>query len=167
MKTLLLMRHAKSDWEAPHEGDHERPLNERGVRSARVVGRLLASRGETPDHVISSTAIRARTTAELAAATGGWAAAIALDRALYNSGPDGVIEVAAGAPDVSRLMLVGHQPTCSLVVGEMTGERVDMTTAAVAVIEFDIVAWSEVPGTRGLLVEVIYPREHFGSEYDV
>lgn len=166
MKTLLLMRHAKSDWAAPHESDHERPLNDRGLKSARVVGRLLAGLDSAPDHVISSTAVRARTTAELAAEAGDWAAEIVLDRNLYVSGPDGVIEVASRAPDIERLMLVGHQPTWSLVVFELAGARVDMKTATVAVIDFDMAGWSDISTTSGALSDVINPRDHFDSPYD-
>jgi phosphohistidine phosphatase len=166
MATLLLMRHGKSDWGASHQGDHERPLNGRGVRSARIIGRLLAARGEVPDHVISSTAVRARTSAELAKEAGGWECQISLDADLYHSGPDGVIEVAAQAPEVGRLMLVGHQPTWSLLSQELTGTWVDMKTATVAVIEFDIAGWAGLGHARGALSDVINPREHFGSELD-
>ncbi len=69
MKTLLLMRHAKSDWDADYESDHDRPLNDRGLKSARLMGRVLADEGLVPDLIISSTALRARTTAELATET--------------------------------------------------------------------------------------------------
>lgn len=165
MKTLLLMRHAKSDWAAP-QGDHERPLNHRGVRSAGLIGRLMADRGETPDHVISSTAVRARTTADLAAEAGGWTAAIVLDRDLYVSGPDGVLAVATRAPDVDRLMLVGHQPIWSLIVHELTGVRVDLKTAAVAVIDIDAAGWSDLTNATGALSEVVNPGDYFGSDHD-
>lgn len=130
------------------------------------MGRLLAARGEAPDHVISSTAVRARTSAELAKEAGGWAGEITLDRDLYISGPEGVIGVAAQAPDVPRLMLVGHQPTWSVLARIMSGDTVDMKTATVAVIEFDMSGWAGVENTRGVLTDVINPREHFGSEYD-
>jgi phosphohistidine phosphatase len=166
MKSLLLMRHAKSDWAAPHQGDHERPLNERGVRSARIVGRFLAGQGQAPHYVFSSTAVRARTTAELALEAGGWAADIVLESDLYSSGPDGVIGVVSTAPAVERLLVVGHQPTWSLLVFELTGAGVDMKTATVAVIELDIAGWPDISGPRGVLADVINPRDHFGSEYD-
>jgi phosphohistidine phosphatase len=163
---LLLMRHAKSDWDADFERDHERPLNDRGVRSARLMGRLLAAKDLTPDHVISSTAVRARTTAELAADAGSWQGDIALDRALYDAGPRGVLERARRAPDVFRLMLVGHQPTWGLVVTEMTRERVPMKTATVAVIDLDVEAWDEVGPGRGTFAAVFQPRDYFGSDWD-
>jgi phosphohistidine phosphatase len=151
------MRHAKSDWEAVYGSDHDRPLNGRGVRSARSMGRALAARGLEPRYVITSTALRARATAELANEAGNWEAALRSDRALYESGPQGVLAVAAGAPDVSRLMLVGHQPTWSMLVTELTGERVEMKTATVVVVEVDLDSWDGLPSARGDLAAVLDP----------
>ncbi len=119
MKTLLLMRHAKSDWDADYGSDHDRPLNERGLRSARLMGRVLAEEGLVPDLIISSTAVRARRTAELAVEAGKWGSEILLDRSLYDEGTRGVLAVGASAPDVDGLMLVGHQPTWSMLVSAL------------------------------------------------
>jgi phosphohistidine phosphatase len=159
MRTLLLMRHAKSDWDADYGSDHDRPLNERGTRSARLMGRVLADQGLAPGIVISSTALRARTTAELAMMAGGWDADLQLSRALYEEGPKGVITAAARAPDAPRLMLVGHQPTWSMLVAALTGEMADMETAAVAVVDLDLDTWSGLPGTAGRLNRVLQPRD--------
>jgi len=166
MKRLLVMRHAKSDWEADYVADHDRPLNDRGIRSAQLMGRLLAAREEVPQAVISSTAARARITAELAIEAGGWSSQLLLDRALYESGPTEALDVAAGAPDVERLMLVGHQPTWSAMVARLTGERVEMKTATVAVVEFELDSWTAVTGATGTLVEVLHPRSLAGSKWD-
>jgi phosphohistidine phosphatase len=160
MKTLLLMRHAKSDWDADYGLDHDRPLNERGLRSARLMGRVLADEGLVPDLIISSTAVRARRTAELAIEAGDWEAELVLDRSLYEEGPRAVLEAGASAPDVSSVMLVGHQPTWSMLVSALTGERADMKTAAVAVIELDLNSWAELPGASGTLTRVLGPRSY-------
>ncbi len=157
MKTLLLMRHAKSDWYAEYGSDHERPLNERGVQSARVIGLALSARDLASDLVISSTAVRARTTAELAAEAGSWGASIVLDGRLYDAAARDVIAVVAAAPAVARLILVGHQPTWSTVVFELTGETVDMKTASVAVIQAPITGWKELSAGPAHLVDVLYP----------
>ena len=158
MKTLLLMRHAKSDWDADYGSDHDRPLNERGLRSARLMGRVLTEEDLVPDLIISSTAVRAKKTAELAIEAGGWSSEIRLDRSLYDEGPRGVLTVGASAPDVDGLMLVGHQPTWSMLVSALTGERAEMKTAAVAVIELDIESWADLPGASGTLTRVLEPR---------
>lgn len=88
MRTLLVMRHAKSDWNADYGRDHDRPLNQRGVRSARYMGQLLSEEGKVPDLVITSTAVRARSTAQLANDAGDWDAEIVLDSNLYGSMPE-------------------------------------------------------------------------------
>jgi phosphohistidine phosphatase len=158
MKTLLLMRHAKSDWDADYASDHDRPLNRRGVKSARLMGRVLSGEDLAPDVVISSTAVRARTTSELASSAGGWNADLMLDRALYDEGPKGVLLAAAAAPDVPRLMLVGHQPTWSMLVASLTGEMADMKTGAVAVVDLHLETWRELPGASGSLSRLFQPR---------
>jgi phosphohistidine phosphatase len=153
------MRHAKSDWDADYGSDHDRPLNQRGVRSARSMGRLLASEGIAPQVVISSTALRARATAELAMEAGGWPAELRLDPSLYDSGPGEVLSVGATiAPEVSRLMLVGHQPTWSMLVTLLTGERVEMKTASVAVVVIDLDSWADLPDGKGSLNRVLTPK---------
>jgi phosphohistidine phosphatase len=159
MKTLLLMRHAKSDWDAQYGSDHDRPLNNRGKRGARLMGQVLAEVGLEPGQVISSTALRAKTTAELAIEAGQWDAGLALDRALYEEGPKGVLGAAARAPDVSRLMLVGHQPTWSMLVAALTGERAEMKTATVAVVDLDLDAWAGLPEATGSLGRILSPRD--------
>jgi len=158
MKTLLLMRHAKSDWDADYGPDHDRPLNDRGLRSARIMGRVLADEGLVPDLIISSTAVRARRTAELAIDAGGWDTHLVLDRSLYDEGPRGVLEAGASAPDVDTVMLVGHQPTWSMLVSTLTGERAEMKTATVAVIELDLDSWADLPGASGELTRVLEAR---------
>lgn len=166
-KRLLLMRHAKSDWEADFSNDHDRPLSGRGVRSARLMGRFLKAHDLEPDHVISSTALRARRTAELAGEAAGWRADLVLDRALYDSGPDGVVDRARNAPDCARLMLVGHQPTWGLIARQLSGEQVEMKTATVAVIDFEVGSWGEIAPGEGVLIGVHHPRDHFGSRWDI
>jgi phosphohistidine phosphatase len=155
VKQLLVMRHAKSDWDAEYGPDHERPLNRRGVEAARLMGRRLTSLGLAPEHVISSTALRARTTAELAAESGGWDCPIELEPDFYGNGADAVMERVARGPDVERMMIVGHQPTWGTLVARLTGEQVEMKTAAVAVVEMP--SWTDLAGKPFRLVGVHHP----------
>ena len=164
MRTLLLMRHAKSDWTADFDTDHDRPLNDRGVRSARVMGRVLSEEGEVPDLILTSTAVRARTTAKLAAEAGGWDCEVVLDPRLYGSGADAVVQVAAEAPRVDRLMLVGHQPTWSILVSVLTGDQIEMKTATVASIGFDVDDWAELASARGTVDAVYQPRDYLEDD---
>lgn len=164
MKKLFVMRHAKSDWAADNGSDHDRPLNERGIRSAQIIGRLLAAEDDIPDLVVASTAQRARSTAYLAAEAGDWGSETVLEPALYGSGADAALEVARAAPDIARLMLVGHQPAWSTLVFTLTGKRVEMKTGTVAVIDLEIEAWNEI--TRGKLANVYQPRDYFDTRFD-
>lgn len=167
MKTLLVMRHGKSDWNAEYGADHERPLNERGTRSARVMGRVLAAEGHIPDLLLTSTAVRARSTASLANEAGDWGCEIVLDQNLYGTGVDAAVHAAASVgPASDGLMLVGHQPTWSNLVSVLTGDRVEMKTATVAVIEFDIDRWENLPSVRGEIVASYQPRDYFDTEFD-
>ena len=166
MRTLFVMRRAKSDWNADYERDHDRPLNERGVRGARLMGRVLSAEGRVPQLVMTSTAVRARSTAALANEAGTWDAEIVLDANLYGTGADAAVQAASMAPDIERLMLVGHQPAWSILVSVLTGELVDMKTATVSVVDFDIDEWSGIPGSRAELAATFQPRDYLDGEYD-
>ena len=120
MKTMLFMRHGKSDWDANYGRDHDRPLAPRGAKAAKAMGAALARAGWAPDFVLSSTAMRARTTAELAMAAvagerPGWSAPTRLEAGLYTG--SGVLDLLHGVPDeaegraVETLLITGHEPT--------------------------------------------------------
>lgn len=165
-KTLLLMRHGKSDWEADYESDHERPLNERGIRSARLMGRLLSGLDLIPDLVLTSTATRARDTAWLAIAAGGWDTPIVEEPGLYGGSPASVLAVGSRTENAERLMLIGHEPTWSELVRHLTGRSTVVKTTTVAVIELPIDNWADLPQAKGVMVALHHPRTYFGSEWD-
>lgn len=146
MKTLLVMRHAKSDWGAAFSRDHDRPLNSRGEMAARQMGRFLADTGSVPELVISSTAVRALTTVELASNAGDWGCPIITNGNLYAGDPERVLEVVAGVdPAVDCLLIAGHEPTWSGLVGRlMGGGRVHMPTAAVARLDLPHGSWIDL-----------------------
>ena len=150
MKTLLVMRHAKSDWGAAFADDHERPLARRGVRAARRMGRFVAEAGVAPELVISSTAVRALTTAELAAEAGDWGCPIVTTGDFYASDAVSVLErVGETEAGVERLLIAGHEPTSSALVTWLIGDgRVRMPTAAVACLDLPHGGWADLaPGT--------------------
>lgn len=137
-KTILLLRHGKSDWDAPYGGDHQRPLAKRGVRAARHVGDWLTRLGQAPDLVLTSDATRALTTAELAAEAGGWSCPIERRPDFYSS-QVGTLLSALQALDeeITTVLLAGHQPTWSATVAALTGGgNVHFPTAAVACLEY-------------------------------
>jgi phosphohistidine phosphatase len=145
MKTLLLLRHAKSSWDNDALADHDRPLNERGRRDAPRIGRLLARLDLTPDHIVASSAARAAATARLVAEAAGYPGEIQYTRELYQADVETYIEVARQTDDaVQRLMLIGHNPDMEELVTELSGQEERMPTAALACIQLPITAWREL-----------------------
>lgn len=133
MPTLLLLRHAQARAFAAR--DHERALTPDGVRAARAAGRAVAATA-VPDRVVVSTARRARQTVDEAMDAGGWRAGITPSDALYGGSVADVLdEVARHAAGCATVLVVGHEPWCSGLVGVLTGATLRMTTAALATIE--------------------------------
>jgi len=161
MKTLLVMRHAKSSWSNDYLADHERPLNDRGKQDAPRMGRLLQTEDLVPDLIISSSAERALNTAELVALNCGYDNEIAITRRFYHADPDDYLAVLSGADDAyERIMVVGHNPGMEALVEDLTGEEVRMATAALAYLRLDIDSWRDLqPDTPAKLQELWLPKE--------
>lgn len=161
MKTLLVQRHAKSSWKHPELSDHDRPLNKRGKRDAPRMGRLVAAQGLRPDVVVSSTARRARRTAEEVARHAGCEGAVQLDRRLYLASPDEIVDVVRGvAGSARRVMVVGHNPGLEDLVARLAGRRETLPTAALAALRLSIRSWAELTAsTAGDLAGPWRPRE--------
>lgn len=159
MKTLLLFRHAKSDWDAGFADDHARPLAERGVKAARRMGRWATASDLVPDRALASTALRARQTLALAAEAGGWAGPAHLTDALYDATPEAVLaEIRATPDDAAVLVVVGHEPTTSRLVSLLIGGGlVEIKTAAVARVDLNVTRWTDVGAGRGMLSALVSP----------
>lgn len=161
MKTLLVLRHAKSSWKYNNLADHDRPLNKRGKHDAPRMGALLVKQDLVPDVIISSTAKRAAATAKAVAMDCDYGGEIQYTRHLYGAWPDDYIELLNELDsDVSHVMVVGHNPGIEDLVEELSGEWIRMPTAALAQIDFDIDRWSELSlEASGRLVNVWRPKE--------
>lgn len=159
-KTLILFRHAKSDWDSDTGLDHDRPLAKRGVKAAKAMGKLLAEVGHLPELAISSTALRARTTLELAAEAGAWGCLTKLDGDLYESNPPAMLRfIKALENKLNSVMLVGHETTWSELTALLSGGgTVRFPTAAMVRIDFEGESWEEVAPGSGELVWFIPPR---------
>lgn len=159
MMRLMLLRHGKSDWNTDVRGDLDRPLNPRGERAAATMGAVLKKMGEVPDRIVSSPAVRAEATASIARIAGGWSAPLEIADDLYGAGPAGALSVAArcGA-DADRLMLVGHEPTWSMLARQITGGRATVKTGTVLAFDLDTATWSEVERCRGVLAYALHPK---------
>ncbi len=167
MLQLVLMRHAKSDWDTSYGADHERPLAERGVRSAMIMGRLLAATEQVPDLVVTSTAKRAVQTAHLAREAGDWGCPIVEERKFYGGGTSAVLEGISKRGGIAQsVMVVGHEPTWSMLVSDLVGARVEMKTASVAGVGLLIDEWGSLKHASGWLDYLLHPRMFFDSEFD-
>jgi len=149
MRVLLVLRHAKSSWKNPDLDDHDRPLAPRGRRAAPRMGRLMREEGLLPDVAICSTATRARHTLELALAAGGWSCEIHLTPALYAASAAQALAIVREVPDrIGRVLLVGHNPGLEELVHDLTGEAVDLPTAALCRLDCDCPRWDELGRMR-------------------
>jgi len=159
-KQLLLFRHGKSDWEADFSNDHDRPVAKRGRNAAQVMGRLLALSPYAADAVITSSAVRARTTAELAAEAGGWGCPIRVSDALYEATPEQVLAEIRQEPDTTQtLLLVGHEPTWSALAAALIGGgKVRVPTAALLCIDCQVARWNAVDQGLGQLLWLLPPK---------
>lgn len=160
MKTLLFLRHGKSDWDADFSTDHERPLAKRGRKAAATMGRFIKTCGALPDRVLTSTAVRARTTVELAMEEGGWEAPVRETKALYMASPeDLLVQVRAEDNGSDALLLVGHEPTWGSAVSRLIGGgAIRFPTAALARVDFDAARWQDVAFGRGELIWLVPPK---------
>ncbi|MCJ7781210.1 MAG: histidine phosphatase family protein [Acidimicrobiia bacterium] len=168
MLRLMLFRHGKSDWNTTTRGDRDRPLSSRGERSAETMGLVLRKMGEIPDLVVSSPAVRAETTAALARISGGWGSRLEIADELYGAGPETALAVAARCgKDTERLMLVGHEPTWSLLAERITGGRIEVKTGTVLAFDLNAATWTNVGRASGSLAFAVHPRMFDGGEWDL
>ena len=161
MRTLLVLRHAKSSWNHPKLSDHDRPLNKRGQNDAPRIGKLLRQQRLSPGAIISSTAKRARRTAEEVARSTTFDGAVQFDPRLYLADPETILDVVRRAdPDTRRVMVVAHNPGLEELIQRLTDEDEPLPTAGLAQIRLPIDRWTELSvSTRGRLVSLWRPKE--------
>ncbi len=160
MKTLLLLRHAKSSWDDSSLSDFDRPLADRGKRDAPRMGRALKDRGPVPDLIVSSPAARAKATAEAAIKSGGFAASLQFDQGIYDASTPELLRIVRRLPDESScVLMVGHNPGFEELVYRLSGAHERMTTAALAAIEFQVDRWEDVEDGQGKLLWFLTPKQ--------
>jgi phosphohistidine phosphatase len=160
MKTLLLLRHAKSDWDDSSLKDFDRPLAARGERDAPRIGKALRKRGPLPDLIISSPAARATATIEAVTKAAKLNLEIRFDKGVYGASSPELAKLIRGLPDTSSCaLLVGHNPGFEDLVGRLSGSHERMPTAAVACIEFPIDHWKDVNDGEGKLRWLLTPKQ--------
>jgi len=163
MLCLTLIRHAKSDWSQSGLSDFSRPLNKRGLKNAPMMGRILKSMLPTPDHLISSPALRAITTARLIAAELGYPEKeISSDESLYDASVKTLLgQVQKITPSWKHVVLVAHNPGMTELCNYLSdGNIANLPTCAAAHIEFDVDDWRAVDQDMGQLKFFEYPKKH-------
>ena len=165
MKTLLLLRHAKSSWDDASLRDFDRPLAARGKRDAPRIGKALAGRGPAPDLIVSSPAARARETIEAVIRSARISISPRFDEAIYGASSSELMSVIRRLPEESfRALLVGHNPGFEDTLSRLTGAQYQMPTAALACIEFQVEGWEDVGDGQGRLAWLVTPKTLGGDE---
>lgn len=161
MRTLYLLRHAKSSWKDETLRDLDRPLKGRGRRAAEQMGQVLAEEKLKTPLVISSPAVRARETTERVLESAGVTVEPRFDDRIYEANVRTLLEVVRSIPDTSdTAILVGHNPGFENLLAYFTGDNRHMPTCALAKIEFDAASWSELSeGESGRLEMFVKPKD--------
>lgn len=160
MRTLLILRHAKSSWEDRTLSDHDRPLNERGERDAPRMGRLLHDDNLWPDLILCSTATRARRTTELLLQADDHETEVRYLSKLYLAEPEDYVDVVRRVGgEAESVLLVGHNPGLEMLVQLLTGDWHRLPTAALACVTLPIDVWKALESGGGELAGLWLPRE--------
>ena len=161
MKTLLLLRHAKSSWDDPSLADHDRPLKPRGIKAAQRMGRLLLEHGLQPEAVLCSTAVRTRETLRLVLEESGLHPPVGYSERLFHCPPsEFALTLQQVDSGVKTVLLVGHNPGLEEFLSQLTGHRETLPTAALVRVELDLSDWSQFSDqTPARQVDVWRPKE--------
>jgi phosphohistidine phosphatase len=163
MKTLTIVRHAKSSWKYPELADFDRPLNKRGKNDAPITGSRLKGYKVSPDLIITSPANRAITTAKIIAKEVGYPKKdVIADERIYMADTEDILAVLRQVNSSYKdVLIVGHNPTLTDLANDLSGEDIDnIPTCGVARIELDIKSWNDLAPQKGALVLFDYPKKH-------
>ncbi len=161
MKTLLLMRHAKSSWKDTELSDIDRPLAKRGKKDAPFMGAVLKEKELVPQLILSSTAVRARQTAELVTAACNFSGEIRYLDDFYLAEPAAYLRGLALVPDdLERVMVIGHNPGLEGLLQILSGRIEALPTSTIAYLSLPVDSWHDLhDDTEGELLELLIPQE--------
>ncbi|MGK7389841.1 MAG: SixA phosphatase family protein [Candidatus Cyclobacteriaceae bacterium M2_1C_046] len=164
MKTLYLVRHAKSSWKDSSLDDEDRPLNKRGKRDAPKMGERLAKRNVFPDLMITSPAVRARTTCEVIADVLEYPEGeIEENEDVYLASEGELLSLVQRCDNLwNTVMIFGHNPGFTEFANSLADEDIDnIPTCGVFACTFDVDDWSEVDFGKGEMILFDYPKKEF------
>ncbi|WP_242926505.1 SixA phosphatase family protein [Pontibacter vulgaris] len=163
MKTLYILRHAKSSWKFEELSDHDRPLSKRGRDDAPLMGQELAARQVKPDMILSSPAVRAITTATLVSKELDYDPDdVVIDDRIYGADKDDLLEVVRETPaDVDKLLLIGHNDALTEFANMLAPEPVSsIPTAGIVAVQFDCESWFEINRGNAELLFFDFPQNY-------
>jgi phosphohistidine phosphatase len=170
MKTILLLRHAKSAWGQPGLSDHERPLNKRGERAAETMAEYIVHNAPRPDLILCSTAVRTRQTlAPLVHRLATPAPPIALEKGLYLA-TEGelLVRLRAIAEEIRTVLLIGHNEGIGELASALAGDgepdilaslHEKFPTAALATLRLGEAPWHDLAPSTAELLAFVRPRD--------
>jgi phosphohistidine phosphatase len=162
-KTIVFIRHAKSEWKYEFLHDFDRPLGERGVADAPFMGKVLKKKGIMPDLIIASPSVRTYTTAVTIARQIGYDPEnIRLEQSMYRAPKSHYYAAISEVDDsLNTIFVVGHNPATSEIAEELTKKKFDnVVTTGLVAIEFRVDTWDECVAQKGKLLFYDFPKNH-------
>ncbi len=158
MKTIFLLRHAKAENGTEGSSDFDRKLNERGGGDAQAVGELIKQRDLQVDLVLSSPALRARQTSELALKAAGLPKQIRFDKRIYEANPRELLAILSEIDEATTsLMLVGHNPGLEDLILTLTAQPAHLSPATLVKIDLEVAQWTDALENNGTLDWLVKP----------
>ncbi len=161
MKTIILFRHSESVWESRNGDDHERHLTDKGIEVAKKMGVYLSNIQSVPDLIISSTALRAKSTSELAKEEGGWNSGFKLEAGIYGGDLSFLIKLAQSQDKhIDSICFTGHEPYFYSFISRVTNQKdIYFPTASIAKINFMVPDWKNINFYNAELDWLIRPQD--------
>ena len=169
MKTLYLLRHAKSDWGNPNLADIDRPLNERGIKASERLGELFNTQGIEPELILCSPARRTRQTLSLIAEVTGEDYETRFEKGLYETGADKILKIIHALPaGLKSVMIIGHNPGLETLAHQLirpsnpealTRLQEKFPAGGLATLGFLGLEWRNIGPTDAELVDFVTPKE--------
>jgi len=163
MKKIVLIRHAKSSWDNSGLDDFERPLNPRGMKDAPEMSNILIEKIQKPDLIITSSAVRALTTANFFASAFNYPEEnIIKDKTIYLASRQKVLEIVSKIDSKNDLIfLIGHNPTITELASFLSNATIDnLPTCAAVGIEFETNKWENISKSNSKLIFFEYPKKY-------
>lgn len=161
MKKLYLIRHAKSSWKNLDIDDFERPLNKRGEKNAPFMGEILKNQDVIPDLIISSPALRAKTTAKIIAKKIKYRKKVTYEKKIYEASSSDLLQILHSIDDTNKIVfLVGHNPSLNDLAEYFVEFYNNIPTCGVVEIVFNTKKWSKIVQENAQLLSFDYPKKY-------